>query len=457
MSYTISDNKNLASGSNIQSLSAFEYFFVFMLIIYAGRANNFVESGSFQENPVGVFLPLILCIVLIFKWKIKFDLNFLYLIIGFGIYFFAISVKDGELHPTFFLTFFIKFFILYTALKALESNLFKIYEHILYYLAIIGLFMWTIQTILGGDTLFSYLYMIPGMDTFTYVTGKGANIILYSVQPEIHSKVTFMIPRNCGFAQEPGSFGVYLCLAIFINLFVNNSEKSNKKRFWVLVIALLSTQSTTGYVIFILIMLFNILSKNLSKVLLLFPFAIMLMIYISTLPFMSNKIVDLLNETNTMDQLILNSVNLGRGPGAGIEETYTPQRFTSFMLTYKDFKANPLLGIGPDNEKSWINVIGARLSPISGIGNLLAQFGLVGFIFFIVASLRSSFYFSKLYNYNGKFLVFFIVLFISVSYSVIMLPLLMCFWLFYLFAPKKNDLEEVTVLATTTQDVPEYE
>jgi hypothetical protein len=206
---------------------------------------------------------------------------------------------------------------------------------------------------------------------------------------------------------------------------------------------LISTQSTTGYVIFMVIILFYILSKNLSKVLLLFPIAIVALIYVSTLPFMSNKIVDLLTETNTLDQLIIRSF--------GSEETFTPQRFTSFVITFRDFQANPILGLGPDNENSWLLKIGARISPISGMGTLLAQFGLVGFFFFIIFSLRSSFFFAKYFNYNGKFLLFFIIILISISYFIFLLPMIMCFWLFQLFAPQEVKQKEIDGLVLNSE------
>jgi hypothetical protein len=419
---------------DMQGISFYDYLVVFVMIIYGGKANSLVESGSFKDNIVGFLLPVILGTILIIRWKVKIDQNFYLLIFGFFIYFIAIALKTGEIHPSFFLHYSFKFFAAYAVIKCLKSNLFRIYEYLLYYLAIVGLFMWIVQIGLGGDTLYSLFNKIPGMASFSFVTGTGATVIFYSVQPVINAVVNLAIPRNCGFAQEPGSFAVYLCLALFINLFITNSEKNSKLRFWILVVALISTQSTTGYVIFTLIIVFYILSKNLSKILLVFPFAIVAMIYMSTLPFMSNKIVTLLTETNTLDQLIIRSFNA--------EDTFTPQRFTSFVITFRDFQDNPILGLGPDNEDSWLNKIGARISPISGIGNLLAQFGLVGFLFFIISSIRSSFFFAKHFNYTGKFLLFFIILFISISYSLVMLPVIMIFWLFRLFTPEKSDHKE---------------
>jgi hypothetical protein len=142
---------------------------------------------------------------------------------------------------------------------------------------------------------------------------------------------------------------------------------------------------------------------------------------------MRDKIVGMINETNDLDMMVESTI--------GREEASTPQRFTSFMITFVDFKNNPILGLGPDGEKSWTNKIGARISPISGIGNLMAQFGIIGFLFFIIFSVRSSFYLARYYKYNGKILLFIIIFFISVSYLVIILPLLMSFWMFELFVP----------------------
>jgi hypothetical protein len=433
--------ENAIDESESQILSWFEYFFIFVLVIYAGRANTFVESSSIKDNPAGALLPILLSGIIAIKWKIKFDGRFFFLIFCFLVYFVAISMKYSEIHPSFFLTYIFKFFVVYVVIKSLKFNLFKIYEVVLFYLAIIGLLFYGVQVVLGGDTLFSYFAKIPGMQLFSYVTGDGLNAIIYSVQPTEYSLITFPIPRNSGFAQEPGSFAIYLCLAIFINLFFTKSDKLSKQRFWLLVVALISTQSTTGYVIFMVIIVYYIMNENLNKMLLLLPVALVALIYVSTLPFMRDKIVGLINETNDLDMMVESTI--------GREEASTPQRFTSFMITFVDFKKTPILGLGPDGEKSWTNRIGARISPISGIGNLMAQFGIIGLFFFIIFSLRSSFFLARYYNYNGKLLLFIIIFFISVSYLVIILPLLMCFWLFELFAPgidtEKTELREILV------------
>ncbi len=431
MQFEMSDTSIINTGSTgslTQRITFFEYMCVFVLILYGGRANTFFDISAVKNNPVGAAIPIILSGILALRWKVKFDSRFFAVLFGIFIYFLAISVKYRIFHPTFLLDYFSLFFIVYVFIKALRFKLFIIYEYSLYCLAIIGLFFWIVQIGLRGDRLFEMFNRIPGIVLFSNVTSNGLNAILYSVQPSISSILyNFSIPRNCGFAWEPGAFAVYLCLAILINLFFIKSDTNSRTRFWVLLVALMSTLATTGYIIFIVIILFYLLNKRLNLIILLLPFTIVALVYLFSLPFMSKKVMELIDETKAIDQLLEGTY--------GRETTSTPQRFTSFLLTYVDFRNNPILGVGGHKEDTFLYKIGSNISAISGIGNLLAQFGLSGFIFFIVLSLKTSYFFSKYYNYKGKLLLFFIILFISVSYSIIFIPMVMCFWMFHIFTP----------------------
>jgi hypothetical protein len=417
-----------SSTSSTQKLSFFEYFFVLVLIIYAAHANRFVVSFSIIENPIWFSVPIILSGILFLKWGCVFNKQFYLLILGFFLYFFAISVKYHEIRPTFFLNYVLLFFITYATVKALKVNLFRIFEFLLFYLAIVGLVMWAIQIILGGDTLYNYFGRIPSIDTFSYVSGNGLNAIFYSVQPTTMSlQFDFLPPRNCGFAWEPGGFAALLCLAIFINIYLYESDRKSKIRFWILLAALISTQSTTGYTIFTLMIIFYYLNKRLSVILVLMPVVITIIIIVFSLPFMSDKIVSLANETSQIDIMVEGSI--------GMDSSINPQRFASFLIAFRDFLNNPVLGLGGNAEASWTYKIGANVSAITGIGNILAQFGIVGFLFFIISLYQTSLFFSKTFRYYGKFLFFLIVLFISISYGIVLLPLLMSFWMFKLFTP----------------------
>lgn len=425
-------------GRRTQRITFFEYFFVFVLVIYAGHAIRYVASTSVLENPVWAMIPVILSGIVALKWRTVFNKQIYILVLGFFIYFFAVSVKFQEFRPTYFINFLLLFFTVYVAVKALNVNLFRIYESILYLLAIIGLIFWGIQIVLGGDTLFNYFGMLPSIDSWSYVSGGGYNGIFYSVQPTTMSvQFDFLPPRNCGFAWEPGGFAVFLALAIFINLFFFSPDATSKTRFWVMTAALVSSQSTTGYVIFIVILLFYYYNKKQKLVILLWPAVLVLIALAFSLPFMSDKIVSLIREAEMIDVMVEGSI--------GRDTSIAPQRFASFMIAFRDFLANPVLGLGGNAEASWTIRIGANVSTITGLGNLLAQHGLVGLVFFLISSYNTSRFFSKSFNFMGGYVFLLIILFISISYTIILLPMIMSFWMFRLFTPNGIQNKDIKI------------
>lgn len=430
------------AGVDSVRVSFFDYFYVLTLIIYTAHANKYVVSTSLLDNPVWYSIMILLAVIMALKWRIVFNKQFYVLIFGYLIYFVAISIKFHEFRPTFFLNNAFLFFIAYSTAKSLKINLFRIYEVVMTYLAVIGLALWSIQIILGGDNLFTMLANIPSIEEFSNVSGNGLNIILYSVQPTSMSlQFDFLIPRNCGFAWEPGGFAVLLAIAIFFNLFFFKETKNSKTRFWILLAALGSSQSTTGYAILLVILLFYFYNRQKKLVVALWPLLLVALLAVFSLPFMSEKILNIMDETENVNTMVEWSI--------GKEEAINPQRFASFVIAFRDFLDNPVLGLGGVNEARWTYKIGANVSTITGIGNLLAQYGIVGFLFFIVSSFRSSAFYSKHFMFAGHFLFFLIVVFISISYGIILLPLLMSFWLFGYFTPggisadqiKMRDLE----------------
>ena len=423
-------------------VSFFEYFYIFTLIIYTAHANIYVVSTSILDNPVWYSLLILLGGILALRWRIVFNKQFYVLLFGYLIYFVAISIKFHEFRPTFFLNNAFLFFIAYSTVKALRINLFRLYEIVMTYLAVAGLLFWFIQIALGGDNLFSILGGIPSIEKFSNVSGDGLNIILYSVQPTTMSlQFDFLPPRNCGFAWEPGGFAVMLAIAIFFNLFFFKSSKNSTSRFWILLIALGSSQSTTGYAILLVILLFYFYNKQKKLIIALWPLLIVALLAVFSLPFMSDKILGLIDETENVDAMVEWSI--------GREESINPQRFASFIIAFRDFIDNPILGLGGVNEARWTYKIGANVSTITGIGNLLAQYGIIGFLFFIISSFNTSGFYSRYFMFAGKILFFIIIVFISISYGIILLPLMMSFWLFGYFSPggisadhvKMRDLE----------------
>jgi hypothetical protein len=429
MSYEINPE---SASDNAPKIGVFEYSYLLMLLLYAGRSINFFNIMQVVDNPIGALIPVIFSAIIAFKWKIEFSVTFYLLLFFFALYFVAVSIKFYVVQPTFLITYYFFFFTTYVAVKSLRFNVFILFEQILFIFAAISLFFWSLEVALGGDSLYAIFSRFAFQPPVSNVSGNGMSAIFYTIQSyETNLINNATIARNCGFAWEPGSFAVYLCIGVFVNLFISEKSKYSKIRFWVLFLAIVTTQSTTGYVILMLISLLYLFNKDMKKVLLMLPVIILAFTAVSSLPFMKEKIIGLIGETENLDDLLYMSY--------GRETSVTPQRFTSLIITWKDFVDNPILGLAAHYEEQWTYKIGSKISAISGIGNLMAQFGIVGTLFFFVYGIKSSIVFSRHFKYRGTLLLFLMLFGVTISYSVVFMPLVMCFWMFALFENNKNE------------------
>ena len=279
------------------------------------------------------------------------------------------------------------------------------------------------------DTMASISFLTPATDLI------HSNIIVYTlnsndiVQTLNSTQIANLtLYRNAGFSWEPGGFAALICLGIFINLIRNNFNVRKNKNIWILVAALSTTFSTTGYGIFMLLILFYLHNINIKYKVFLFPFFIGISIYLLTLPFMLDKLV--YYSENNIDEEIQSSIRY--------DVNKTPQRVNSLIIDFQDFKNNPILGYGGHLDERWTSKLGANISTISGIGKIFAVFGLVGVIFFFSELYRSSKFLSLNYKFKGWVFPFLMILMIALSYSLIFNPVFMSFWLFAFFMPKRK-------------------
>ncbi len=408
-----------------------DYLFVFILVIYAGKATVFVRSLESWENILGLILPIIFTLYLAYVKRVKFSKGFYFLFIGFFAYFVLSSIKFNQIHPRFFGIYLINFYIAYVAIRSFKMRFFIYYENVIYFLCIISLLFWVVNFLVPSQ-LASFLRVVsfsePG------APNVESNIIFYTLNVQNEDSLAFS--RNAGFAWEPGAFSVFINFAIFINLAINRFKLKGNKKILIFIIALLTTFSTTGYGIFMLLVLFYVYNHNIKYRVFLFPIAILLGFYLMSLPFMSEKLIDVSKEST--DELLENSILY--------DKQYSPQRITSFMIDFQDFMNNPILGYGGHQEERWTNKLGADISSISGIGKILAKFGIIGTVFFFIGLFYSSKFLKSNFRFKGWLFPFLLILLTSVSYSLIEDPLFMCFWLVVLFYPKTKFKKSYSVV-----------
>jgi hypothetical protein len=409
-----------------RNILIFEYFVVFVLTIYAGNASKFVGALENWDNPIGFILPIFLVTLLAYERGVWFNHKYLLLLFGFTVYFVASTLMFGQLHPRFFGILVIKFTIAYIVISALGFRFFSMYEDIVYYLCIIGIVFWIISNII--PTQFTELLRHFEFSNQGPVKGNvDFNTIVYTVgnvadYPNVRMNFGgFSIFRNAGFAWEPGIFASLINVATLFNLIRSKFTLKGNNHFWIFQIALASTFSTTGYSLFLLLMLFYIFNKDIVKAIWLVPVIVIATFFLFTLPFMSEKISE--NMEYDTEQLIYDSAKYGI--------VYQPQRFQSLQMDFIDFLNHPLIGYGGHLEATWTNQLGAQIYTVSGIGKIMAQFGVVGIIFFLFSLWQSSKRIITLHNIRGIIFPVLFILLYAISYSVFTI-LMMSIWLLYL-------------------------
>lgn len=279
------------------------------------------------------------------------------------------------------------------------------YEKVVTDLSIIALIVWGAAVVIPG-------VMVPIMKTISvlpdgYIINSQFFVVGLSNQFELG------IRRNLGFAWEPGRYASFLVLAIFFNFLINKMKVKGNTHLYVLVAALLSTLSTTGYMAFGLLVLFFLYNRGGRTR----AFAIVLM-YLAlpsllSLSFLSEKIHRLmfdieLNETIHQIEYFTN---------LHASTDYTPQRGMGLLLEWQNIIHDPIFGYGSSN----LSYVGRYLFPginvvlSNGILQVFAKYGIVVGAFFYFYLFKSSIELGKFWNVSGSF--FFLLLFFAINVS----------------------------------------
>lgn len=132
------------------------------------------------------------------------------------------------------------------------------YVSVMYVLSLISFFFW-VPMYLGVDMRgeFSSMRIPSPEDSFHYHIG------IYNLREEWDGSI-----RNMGMFWEPGAFAGYLMLALFFLVRDGELNAVLSKQGLALTVALLSTQSTTGYLAFMVFALFCVYRAGLARAML---------------------------------------------------------------------------------------------------------------------------------------------------------------------------------------------
>ena len=246
-----------------------------------------------------------------------------------------------------------------------------IYENAYVVLGLITLFFW----LLGSN-----LHVIPPLERTSYTVKEVTRTVYnyyflyYEIPAQNQNLFGLTIPRNCGIYREVPGFASGLLFAIGVELFTH--KEINKKKLPCLILTILSTQSTKGYVILIILFVVRyIIAKHKGS-------RTRLVIKLLVILFLIPVSVILLRA------IFINKQSTGTS-------LYT--RYNSLQAGFRTWLEHPIFGAGYGNAEAiyenQIKGLGVEGKISMGITVLLARGGLYLFSLYIIA---------LLYAYNNK-------------------------------------------------------
>ena len=396
-----------------------ENFLITLLLLFKSS-----QASVLAFSPITTILFLIIVLVIFKNRKLKVDRLFINFSIIYFITLIVYFASFGWFDFTLSIYIYLKFLYAYLSIKIVGFSFFKNFQKIVYYGALISIPLFIIQ-LLFFDLLFDIVGIFQNNISFlSYRNNRFANIFFFSIEG-YGAKL-----RNSGFMWEPKGYANILILAIIFNL-IQNKFKLLNKRILVYLIALLTTFSTTGYLIFFTVLpLFFVVNKSIGVKMFSLIIIITGIFYISKLDFMFEKIKyestlfnhheKLLNQRKSYEG---GSISLGR--------------IGSLVVDFNDFIKRPIFGYGYQrSERTQSEYV--KLVRVNGFSDILATYGSVGIMFLLYSYNLLFKKLLRLYNLKGAYILLlsiFIIYFASAVTSHV-------FWMSLLFLhlviPKKN-------------------
>lgn len=338
-----------------------EYILIIVLLIFSGN------PVSRLMGKYAVFITAAFIFIALYP-KIKKDFYAAFISIGAGLMLIFISQNyilgfvswPGALN-------YISIFLLGgLILYVLGENFPYKFFNVVSYISVISLFFYPIFNLLNLHPQ----GLLWGNERYTY--------IIYTYVEEHHF-------RNCGMFWEPGAFAGVLVLCIAFN--INNLPvlwKKHKFKVAAIVLALVSTQSTTGYIIFFFIgtyfLFFFVRDKTIAFTLLPVLFVIAVIVYTNA-TFLQKKVESQSESSLTLDK-----------------GEFSNNRFGSLIFDMHYIKKHPIIGNGfhestryADNpELIQLIQMGANLANANGFSNYMACLGIPFMFFYFVLSFNAT-------------------------------------------------------------------
>lgn len=358
----------------------FNYLLVSILIGISGSP----YFAQYEDNLLIMLFSITIPVLIYYKRGVEFSFILFIVIFSFITYIQLVTFDVFPIRPLVGL--FLKIIIAYTIVKVCNESYIPIYVNCIFIVTVISFFFW-LPSIASSDLknlIVQYaIFTVPAVDFKSYII----------FNPYFSE---FEMARNSGPFWEPGAFAGFLMIALIFN-FLKTPIITERKNL-VLILGILSTFSTTGYLaLFLFIVLFAMEKySTIVKIGLLIAILPISIFAFQELPFMKNKLIE---------QAVYSE--------SKISYTMHRSRFTSAMIDFRDFQEYPLFGRGKF-ETTRFNKGVKAINRNNGTTDLLVIYGLIGFILYFTFYFRSFNNIMKYYNAHNKFIPYYFLIIILV-------------------------------------------
>lgn len=257
-------------------------------------------------------------------------------------------------------------------------------------------------------SIFGYAWNALGMDipavyvmerTAEWSDNSARNIILFNQ----HSSGQ----RNSGMFWEPGAFACYICLAFLFYLGnIRTLVKLHKWKVLIVLVALITTYSTTGYIVLFILGIATIYMEYKKKY---GPFVLPILFTFGLIAYIIYENTDFMKEK--MDQQVAAASQRDQGE-------FAPDRMSALLFDLHYIGKHPLIGNGfhvstrfADHPALQKEVLGHG----NGFSDFLASMGILSFLFYL--------YFIARYNKNHPAIFIIGILFLLQGEPLLNYPL----------------------------------
>lgn len=430
-------------------IRTFEYLYFFVMVIYMAQIHENTSRmiGTVSGALFPFLLPIILTIILLDRNKVRFDdkrlIRICLLFALWIVLLFTNKSYYGNEQYSYYFFLYYSIIVAYIHVQVFGKKMLPLYENIMMKLCLLSLVFWGIYIIYPSTAAFFKSFPEAGQGHHIFYLYKWTDPSVREIQ-----SYNYGILRNAGCSWEPGRFSIMVLLALYCNLARCGIKFIGNWSGIILLLALLSTQSTTGLLgAIVLYSIFAFKKFDLQYIIAFLIFVVPVSYQLISLDFMGEKIEEQLDLDASLKK-INSSVDYVNKVKESNEYVGSLARFPSMYFEIINIEHDPLLGYGRNDGKSYFSQrISGNFVLTSGLLKIFGQYGIpLGLILYLILY-RSSAALGRIFKVR-KFALFAIFLISLTSYTIFITPVFMAFWFYGLFR-KEEDLVLITTEDST--------